>query len=157
MGKLTLIDRDFVEESNLQRQSLFTEQDAQRGLPKAAAAQRALRAINSDVEVKGVIEDVTWQNIDKLCQGCDLIVDGTDNFETRFLINDFAVKREIPGFMELVWEVMEWPLPSSLKFQPVSNACLSNRRKSERQKPVILRGSLLQSFMSSQLFRLPRE
>ncbi len=96
IGKLTLIDRDFVEESNLQRQSLFTEQDAYRGLPKAAAAQRALRAINSDVEVKGVIEDVTWQNIDKLCQKCDLIVDGTDNFETRFLINDFAVKREIP-------------------------------------------------------------
>ncbi len=96
IGKLTLIDRDFVEESNLQRQSLFTEKDAQQGLPKAAVAERELRAINSDVEVEGVIEDVTWQNIDRLCRDSDLIVDGTDNFETRFLMNDFAVKEEVP-------------------------------------------------------------
>ncbi len=96
IGKLTLIDRDFVEESNLQRQSLFTEKDAQQGLPKAAVAERELRAINSDVEVEGVIEDVTWQNIDRLCRDSDLIVDGTDNFETRFLMNDFAVKEKVP-------------------------------------------------------------
>ena len=95
IGKLTLIDRDFVEESNLQRQSLFTEKDAQQGLPKAAVAERELRAINSDVEVEGVIEDVTWQNIDRLCRDSDLIVDGTDNFETRFLMNDFAVKEKV--------------------------------------------------------------
>ncbi len=96
IGKLTLIDRDFVEESNLQRQSLFTEKDAHQGLPKAAVAERELRAINSDVEVEGVIEDVTCQNIDRLCRDSDLIVDGTDNFETRFLINDFAVKEKLP-------------------------------------------------------------
>jgi len=96
IGKLTLIDRDFVEESNLQRQSLFTEKDAHQGLPKAAVAEKKLRAINSDVEVEGVIEDVTCQNIDRLCRDSDLIVDGTDNFETRFLMNDFAVREKLP-------------------------------------------------------------
>ena len=92
VGQLTIIDRDFVEESNLQRQSLFSEADARQGLPKAVAAQRALRAVNSEVRVEGIIKDVTWENIDNLCRNTDLIVDGTDNFETRFLINDFAVK-----------------------------------------------------------------
>ena len=120
VGKLTLIVRDFVEESNLQRQSLFTEQDADRGLPKAAAAQKALRAINSEVEIRGVIEDVTWQNIDKLCQRCDLIVDGTDNFETRFLINDLAVKREIPW----IYGACVGSYGVAFAFQPEISACL---------------------------------
>ncbi len=120
IGRLTLIDRDFVEESNLQRQSLFTEKDAQRGLPKAAVAERELRAINSDVEVEGVIEDVTWQNIDRLCRDSDLIVDGTDNFETRFLMNDFAVKEEVPW----IYGACVGSYGVAFAFQPNLSACL---------------------------------
>lgn len=120
IGKLTLIDRDFVEESNLQRQSLFTEEDAHQGLPKAAVAERELRAINSDVEVEGVIEDVTWKNIERVCKDTDLIVDGTDNFETRFLINDFAVKQEIPW----VYGACVGSYGVAFAFQPNLSACL---------------------------------
>ncbi|MEE8460906.1 MAG: ThiF family adenylyltransferase, partial [Acidobacteriota bacterium] len=120
IGKLTLIDRDFVEKSNLQRQSLFTEKDAQQGLPKAAVAARELRAINSDVEIEGVIEDVTWQNIDRLCRDSDLIVDGTDNFETRFLINDFGVKENIPW----IYGACVGSYGVAFAFQPNRSACL---------------------------------
>ncbi len=120
IGKLTLIDRDFVEESNLQRQSLFTEEDAHQGLPKAAVAERELRAINSDVEVEGVIEDVTWQNIDRLCRDSDLILDGTDNFETRFLMNDFAVKEEVPW----IYGACVGSYGVAFAFQPNLSACL---------------------------------
>jgi adenylyltransferase/sulfurtransferase len=120
IGKLTLIDRDFVEESNLQRQSLFTEKDAHQGLPKAAVAERELRAINSDVEVEGVIEDVTWKNIHRLCQDSDLIVDGTDNFETRFLINDFAIKEEVPW----IYGACVGSYGVAFAFQPNRSACL---------------------------------
>jgi molybdopterin-synthase adenylyltransferase len=98
IGRLTIIDRDFVEPSNLQRQSLYTEQDAAEGVPKAVAAARALRAINSDVEVTGVVEDVTADNIRSLCSGHDVIVDGCDNFEIRYLLNDFSVSTGIPWF-----------------------------------------------------------
>ena len=92
VGQLRLVDRDFVEKSNLQRQSLFTEEHVSQGIPKSVAATRALRAINSEIDVEGVTADATWQNIETLCQNHDIIVDGTDNFETRFLINDVAVK-----------------------------------------------------------------
>lgn len=120
IGKLTVIDRDFVEYSNLQRQSLFKEEDAHQGLPKAAVAERELGAVNSDVEIEGVIEDVTWQNIDKLCREHDLIMDGTDNFETRFLMNDFAVKKEIPW----IYGACVGSYGVSFAFQPKVTACL---------------------------------
>ncbi|MDA2935225.1 ThiF family adenylyltransferase [Acidobacteria bacterium AH-259-D05] len=120
VGKLTLIDRDFVEESNLQRQSLFTEKDVQEGVPKAAAAERALRAINSDVEIKGLITDVTWENIERLCQGNEVIVDGTDNFETRFLINDLAVKEEMPW----IYGACVGSYGVAFAFEPGISACL---------------------------------
>ena len=96
VGRLDLIDRDFVEESNLQRQSLFTEADADAAIPKAVAAEKALRSINSQVEINGTVQDLTIENIEDLCEQGDIIVDGTDNFETRYLINDFSVKRGIP-------------------------------------------------------------
>jgi molybdopterin-synthase adenylyltransferase len=96
IGRLRIVDRDFVELSNLQRQSLFTESDAREALPKAVAAERNLRSINSDVQVEGVIADVTPRNAAELLSGFPLILDGTDNFETRFLINDFAVKTGTP-------------------------------------------------------------
>jgi len=96
VGRLTLVDRDYVEESNLQRQSLFDEADAARGMPKAAAAEAKLRRINSDVGVRGVVADLSTENADELLKGADLVLDGTDNFEARFLVNDVCVREGIP-------------------------------------------------------------
>ncbi|MFB3904367.1 MAG: ThiF family adenylyltransferase [Acidobacteriota bacterium] len=96
IGRLVLVDRDFVELSNLHRQSLFTEEDARHGLPKAVAAERALSQINTDVSIRARVADVTSENIAEICEGCALIVDGTDNFETRYLINDYSVKSGTP-------------------------------------------------------------
>ena len=96
VGALTVVDRDFVEPSNLQRQSLFEEEDARRGLPKAAAAEARLRRLNSEVEVRGLVADVSVENADTLVRGADLVLDGTDNFETRYLINDLCVRARVP-------------------------------------------------------------
>ena len=95
-GYVRIIDRDFVEPSNLQRQTLFDESDALHALPKAVAAERKLRSINSTVAVEGLVADLTPRNAESLLSGVDLLLDGTDNFETRFLINDFAVKSALP-------------------------------------------------------------
>jgi molybdopterin-synthase adenylyltransferase len=96
VGRIRVIDRDFVESSNLQRQTLFDEADARDAMPKAAAAERKLRAINSSVAIEGVVADINPENADELLSDFDLILDGTDNFETRFLVNDFAVKTSVP-------------------------------------------------------------
>jgi molybdopterin/thiamine biosynthesis adenylyltransferase len=96
VGFVRLIDRDFIEINNLQRQVLFDEQDIADNLPKAEAAARKLRRINSAVEVEAIVTDVNATNVERLCADADLILDGTDNFETRFLINDLAVKHEQP-------------------------------------------------------------
>ena len=96
IGRLRIVDRDFVEASNLQRQSLFSESDAREALPKAVAAERILRSVNSDVLVEGVVADLTPGTARELLSGFALILDGTDNFETRFLINDFAVSNGTP-------------------------------------------------------------
>jgi len=96
VSHLTLIDRDYVEWSNLQRQWLFSERDAADGLPKAVAAARQISAINSDCRVDPVVKDLTSGNIEDLLEGVDLILDGTDNFETRYLLNDYAVRESIP-------------------------------------------------------------
>ncbi|MBI4164356.1 MAG: ThiF family adenylyltransferase [Acidobacteria bacterium] len=96
VGSIRIIDRDFVEESNLQRQLLFDESDAAQSLPKSVAAERKLRAINSDVRVQGVVADVEGHNIEEMVNGFDLILDGTDNFATRYLINDVSIKLGIP-------------------------------------------------------------
>ncbi|MCM3442363.1 thiazole biosynthesis adenylyltransferase ThiF [Metabacillus halosaccharovorans] len=96
IGKLTIVDRDYVEWSNLQRQQLYIEEDAQNRIPKAVAAKLHLKKINSEVEVHSYVEDVTSANIEELAEGVDLIIDATDNFETRLLINDVALKHEIP-------------------------------------------------------------
>jgi len=95
VGRIRILDRDFVEPSNLQRQTLFDEADARDALPKAIAAERKLRAVSSGVSVEGIVADVTPRNAQQLLAGFDLILDGTDNFETRFLVNDFAVKSGI--------------------------------------------------------------
>ena len=96
VGRLRIVDRDFVEESNLQRQTLFTEDDARAVLPKAVAAQRRLGQINSEVRVEALVADINANNIESLVLGAACIVDATDNFETRFLINDAAIKHRIP-------------------------------------------------------------
>jgi adenylyltransferase/sulfurtransferase len=96
IGHVTIIDRDFVEPSNLQRQTLFDESDALHALPKAVAAERKLRSINSSIQVQGVVADLNPRNVKELLRESDLILDGTDNFETRFLINDFAVQSAKP-------------------------------------------------------------
>lgn len=96
VGDLRIVDRDWVELSNLQRQSLFTESDAAQSRPKAIAAADALAKINSQIVISPVVEDVTFENIEGLAQDCDLILDGTDNFETRFLINDYCMSKSVP-------------------------------------------------------------
>ncbi len=96
VGYLRLVDRDWVELSNLQRQTLFTEEDARLSRPKAVAAATMLAKINSRIEIDPLVEDVSWENMAAIAQGCELIVDGTDNFETRFLINDYCVQQEVP-------------------------------------------------------------
>jgi len=96
VGKVKIIDRDFIEYHNLQRQVLFDEDDIKNELPKAVAAERHLKRVNSSVEIEGVVADVNYTNVERLVSGADLIMDGLDNFETRFLINDISLKLKIP-------------------------------------------------------------
>jgi molybdopterin-synthase adenylyltransferase len=96
VGHLRIVDRDFIELNNLQRQLLFDEQDIADGLPKAEAARRKLSRINSAITVEGIVADVTPDNILELLSGADLAMDGADNFETRFLLNDACVKLGLP-------------------------------------------------------------
>jgi adenylyltransferase/sulfurtransferase len=96
LGRLRIVDRDFVEPSNLQRQTIFTESDARQALPKAIAAERRLGEINSGVRVEGVVADLQPANAEELLGGFPLILDAADNFETRLLINDAAVKLGVP-------------------------------------------------------------
>jgi molybdopterin-synthase adenylyltransferase len=95
VGTLRIIDRDYVESSNLQRQTLFDEADARESVPKALAAARQIGRFNSQIVVEPHVADLTPGNIDSLLYGADLILDGTDNFETRYLINDYVVKNSV--------------------------------------------------------------
>ncbi len=96
IGHLVLIDRDYLEITNLQRQVLFDENDLKNNLPKAVAAAEKLRAVNSEIEIRAEVADINPDTITKLLQGANLIIDGTDNFETRFLLNDYALKNKVP-------------------------------------------------------------
>ena len=98
VGFVRVVDRDIVELSNLQRQHLFEEADVEAHAPKARAAAARLARINSEVQVEGVVEDVRASNIESFIQGMDLVMDGLDNFETRYLLNDACVKLGIPWF-----------------------------------------------------------
>src|SRR2546427_12580999 len=121
LGSLRIIDRDFVEPSNLQRQTLFEEADAQEALPKAVAAERRLRAINSGVSVEGVVADLSAKNAEELLGGFPLILDGTDNFETRFLLNDAAIYLGVPWIYAAV--VASYGV--TLTVRPAETACLA--------------------------------
>ncbi|SFE70477.1 adenylyltransferase and sulfurtransferase [Paenibacillus algorifonticola] len=96
VGLVRFVDRDYVERSNLQRQMLYDEEDVENGYPKAVAAEKKLRKINSDVKIEAIVADVTVQNIDALLMDIDLVLDGTDNFQTRFLLNDACFRSGIP-------------------------------------------------------------
>jgi adenylyltransferase/sulfurtransferase len=125
VGGLTLIDRDVVEWSNLQRQSLYTEQDAREGLAKAEAARRRLKEVNSSVEIEGVVADVSPRNAERLLlrRGSSdrfVIVDGTDNFEVRYLLNDVAVKHGVA----LAYAGVVGTVGTSMLVRPGKTACL---------------------------------
>ncbi len=96
IGTLRIVDRDYVEPSNLQRQTLFDEADAAESLPKAVAAERKLKQINSDVQVEGIVADLESDNAEELLGGFQVVLDGTDNFEARYLLNDASLKFGMP-------------------------------------------------------------
>lgn len=96
VGRIRIVDRDFVELSNLQRQILFDEQDVAEHLPKVIAAERRLRCVNSEIAIEPIVADVDWSNIGQFTEGVSLILDGTDNFEIRYLINDVSLHAGIP-------------------------------------------------------------
>lgn len=121
VGRLRIVDRDFVEASNLQRQTLFEESDARDALPKAVAAERRLRAINSGLAVEGVVADLTPRNAKDLLAGFDVILDGTDNFETRLLLNDAAIHFHVPWIYAAV--VASYGV--TLTVRPGATACLA--------------------------------
>ncbi len=121
VGRLRILDRDFVEPSNLQRQALFDESDARESLPKAVAAQQKLRAINSAISIEGIVADLTPQNAHELLSGFDLLLDGTDNFEARFLLNDYAVKHNRPW----IYAAAVGSYGVTLTIRPGRTACLA--------------------------------
>jgi molybdopterin/thiamine biosynthesis adenylyltransferase len=121
IGSIRIVDRDYVEETNLQRQILFDEADARDNLPKAIAAQRKLNAINSEVQVEAVIADADSYNIENLVRGFEVILDGTDNFETRYLLNDVALKHRIPW----IYGAVVGSCAASLTVLPGRTACLA--------------------------------
>ncbi|MFN6963626.1 MAG: ThiF family adenylyltransferase [Pyrinomonadaceae bacterium] len=94
VGRLRIVDRDFVEYTNLQRQTLFKESDAAERLPKAVAAKRRIAEINSEITVEEMVADVNNSNVEQLIDGCDVVIDGTDNFQVRYLVNDACVKHQ---------------------------------------------------------------
>jgi adenylyltransferase/sulfurtransferase len=93
-GTLRIVDRDFVEYTNLQRQTLYREEDAENRVPKAVAAKQRIAEINSEITVEEIVADVNNSNIESLIDGCDIVLDGTDNFQIRYLINDACVKHD---------------------------------------------------------------
>jgi molybdopterin-synthase adenylyltransferase len=121
VGSLLIIDRDYVEASNLQRQSLFDEADAAESLPKAIAAARKIAAFNSQIRVEAKVDDLIPSNIENLLQGVNLILDGTDNFETRYLINDYAVDRALPW----IYCAAVGSYAVTLNILPFETACLA--------------------------------
>lgn len=121
LGRLRIIDRDFVEPSNLQRQTLFDEADAREALPKAVAAERRLHAINSSVQVEGIVGDLTPKNAADLLAGFPLILDGTDNFETRLLLNDAALSLGVPW----IYAAVVGSYGVTMAIRPEETACLA--------------------------------
>jgi molybdopterin-synthase adenylyltransferase len=121
LGTLRIIDRDYVEPSNLQRQSLFDEADASESMPKAIAACRKIATFNSQLIAEPHVNDLRPENIHELLGGVDLILDGTDNFETRYLVNDFAIKNALPW----IYVAAVGSYAATMNIVPGETACLS--------------------------------
>jgi molybdopterin-synthase adenylyltransferase len=121
VGTLRIIDRDYVEASNLQRQSLFEEKDAAESVPKAIAAARKIAAFNSEIVVEARVEDMAPGNIHVLLEGMDVILDGTDNFETRYLVNDYAVQNSVSW----IYAAAVGSYGVTLNVLPGKSACLA--------------------------------
>lgn len=121
VGSLRIIDRDYVEPSNLQRQVLFDEADAADSVPKAIAACRTIAQFNSQIVAEPQVSDLTPENADQLLGGVQLILDGTDNFETRYLINDYAVKNSLPW----IYVAAIGSYAITMNVVPAETACLS--------------------------------
>src|SRR3984957_3935574 len=121
VGRIRIVDRDFVEPSNLQRQTLFEESDAAEALPKAVAAERRLRGINSGVAVEGIVADLSPRNAEGLLNGFPLVLDGPGHFEARFLLNDVAIHLNVPWIYAAV--VASYGV--TLTVRPGETACLA--------------------------------
>lgn len=121
VGTLRILDRDYVEHSNLQRQTLFDENDARESVPKAIAAARQIARFNSQIVVEPHVADLIPANVDSLLGGCDLILDGTDNFETRYLLNDYAVKNSVAW----IYAAAVGSYTLTMNILPGETACLS--------------------------------
>ncbi len=121
VGTVRVIDRDYVEPSNLQRQMLFDESDAAESLPKAIAAARKIAAFNSDIAVEPHVADLTPSNVRELLAGTQLVLDGTDNFETRYLLNDYAVEQRVPW----IYAAAVGSYGVTLNVLPGETACLA--------------------------------
>ncbi len=121
IGTIRIIDRDYVEPSNLQRQTLFDEADAKESLPKAIAAARRIAAFNSEIVVEPQVADLTPDNIEVLLEGAELVLDGTDNFETRYLVNDYAISKNIPW----IYAAAVGSYGVTLNILPGKTACLA--------------------------------
>jgi molybdopterin/thiamine biosynthesis adenylyltransferase len=121
VGSIRVIDRDYVEASNLQRQSLFDEADASHALPKAIAAARKIAGFNSEIAVDAQVADLTPENVESLLAETQLLLDGTDNFETRYLLNDFAVKYSLPW----IYTAAVGSYGVTLNILPGKTACLA--------------------------------
>ncbi|WP_156995834.1 ThiF family adenylyltransferase [Paenibacillus stellifer] len=120
VGRVTLVDRDYVEWSNLQRQNLYDEADAAEHMPKAAAAARRLRSVNSAVEVEGIVADITAGDIALYMDGVDLVLDASDNFEVRMILNDITAKMDIPW----IYGACTGSYGLSMTIVPGQSACL---------------------------------
>jgi molybdopterin-synthase adenylyltransferase len=121
VGYLRIIDRDYVETSNLQRQSLFDEGDAAESLPKAIAASRRIRKFNSQICAEPHVSDLNPENSSRLLSGVELILDGTDNFDTRYLVNDYAVKNSLPW----IYIAAVGGYAATMNIVPGETACLA--------------------------------
>lgn len=121
VGRLRIIDRDYVERSNLQRQALFDEADAADSVPKAVAACRKISSFNSEITSEAKVCDLVPENVEAMLAGVELILDGTDNFETRYLINDWAVKHSVPW----IYLASVGSYAATMNILPGETACLS--------------------------------
>jgi molybdopterin-synthase adenylyltransferase len=121
VGMLRILDRDYVESSNLQRQCLFDENDARESLPKAIAAARQIARFNSNILVEPHVADLTPKNVEELLSDVNLILDGTDNFETRYLVNDYAVKNSAAW----IYAAAVGSYSATLNYLPGDTACLA--------------------------------